>query len=131
MPQRLLTRRSIAFGAILLAAGCAARVDAPPRSVLFFNAQSGELDDPARGMIAEFVKDATAAPRLRVYVAGYADKIGTSEANRKLSAFRAQVVADALVERGIARERIVQRPRGETGADPGIESRRVELSLGI
>lgn len=126
-----LSRRGLVLGALLLAAaGCTMKADAPPKSVLFFNAFSADLDAPARGVIGEFAKDAKSVPSRPVVVLGYADKIGSTEANRMLSALRAQVVADALVEQGIDRSRIVQRPRGPTLSDPGIESRRVELELG-
>ena len=63
-------------------------------------------------------------------VSGYADRTGSTDANVKLSSTRAQVVADGLLAAGVAPARIVQQPHGAVGGDPGIESRRVELSLG-
>ena len=123
------------FAAALLAvsaAGCApkAPVDAPPQTVVFFIAQSVELDAEAQSVIRAFAADATSAPRRSVTVRGFADSAGTAGANQMLSALRAKVVADALVAQGIAPGRIRQRPRGSTGIDPGLESRRVELELG-
>ena len=123
----------LAAGALLsIAAACAplAPVDAPPKSVLFFTAFSADLDAPARNVIAEFARDAKSAPNRPVLVEGYADSVGSAASNRTLSLLRAQVVADALVAQGIDRSRIVLRPRGPTTADPGIESRRVELEVG-
>ncbi|MGI4951666.1 MAG: OmpA family protein [Janthinobacterium lividum] len=127
-------RRGLVLGAMLMAvaaAGCTRLfVDTPPKSVVFFNAFSAELDAPAQGVIREFATDARTAPTRRVTVLGYADAAGSPDANRMLSALRAKVVSDALVTQGIAPNRITQRPRGATDTDPGIESRRVEIELG-
>ena len=127
-------RRSLLLGAVLLAAataGCVRQpVDTPPKSVVFFTANSADLDAPARGVIREFVADAQTAPTRRVTVLGYADVAGSPEANRMLSALRAKIVADELVAGGIAPGRSSQRPRGAVpNSDPGIEARRVELEL--
>ena len=129
---RLASRRGLlAAGLLLGLAGCATRaVDAPPASVVFFNAWSADIDGPAQGVIAEFARDAKTAPNRPVLVKGFADRIGSDQANKALSQLRAQVVADALVKQGIDRTRIVQVARGATQADPGIESRRVDLELG-
>ena len=134
MPETVLrtpVRRGLVVAGLLLAvAGCAAKVDTPPAAVVFFNAWSSDLDAPARGVIAEFAKDAQTAPNRPVLVKGFADRIGSDQANRVLSQLRAQVVADALVGQGIATTRIVQVARGATQSDPGIESRRVDIELG-
>ncbi len=135
-----LSRRSLLVAAFLISlAGCVARqpiasqadpVDLPPRSVLFFNPVSADLDDAALKVIAAFAADAKTAPNRPIIVAGFADTAGTAQANRILSQLRAQVVADTLAADGVDRARITQRPRGATEGDPGIESRRVELRLG-
>lgn len=129
-----LVRRSLVTGVLLLAtvaAGCVRQpVDTPPKSVVFFNSFSADLDGPANGVIREFARDALTAPNRPITVLGYADAAGSPEANRMLSALRAKVVTDALVGQGIAANRITQRPRGATDTDPGIESRRVEIELG-
>ncbi len=122
--------RGLVMAGLLLAAGCVAKVDATPAAVVFFNAWSSDLDTPARGVIAEFAKDAKTAPNRPVLVKGFADRVGSDRANKVLSELRAQVVADALVAQGVAATRIVQVARGATQADPGIESRRVDIELG-
>ncbi|MBV8911861.1 MAG: OmpA family protein [Acetobacteraceae bacterium] len=124
-------RRALLVGAVLLLAGCV-----NPQSgggadyVLFFTAQSAALDHPATLILDTAAAEAKAEPGSRIIVAGYADRIGTPQANQILSRLRAQVVADALVERGVSRGRITLRPRGATGGDPGVESRRVEILIG-
>lgn len=128
---RTHARRGLFGVALLLAAvGCAPKLDLPPASVVFFNAWSSELDGPAQGVIAEFARDAKLAPGRPVLVRGFADRIGSDQANRVLSQLRAQVVADGLVAQGVSATRIVQVARGATQADPGIESRRVDIELG-
>lgn len=123
-------RRGLILGAVLLASGCALPGRGlTPGAVVFFNPFSAALDAPASNTIAQFAADAKAAPSQTVLVSGYADQAGSTDANIKLSSTRAQVVADALVAAGVARNRLVQQPHGSVGGDPGIESRRVELTL--
>lgn len=127
LPRRLL------LGAVLLgAAGCMlqAPIDAPPRSIVFFTALSADLDDQAHKVINAVAVDAVANPARSLLVQGFADKVGTPAANKTLSELRAQVVADALVAHGVNKQKITLRPRGATASDPGIESRRVDISFG-
>ena len=82
-------------------------------------------------MINTVAADAVANPNRTVLVQGYADAtVGSPTANRTLSQLRAQVVSDALAAHGVNPQKIVQRPRGPSNTDPGIESRRVEISFG-
>ena len=118
-------------GAVLFgtAACTLAPVDSPPASVVFFTAFSADLDDGAKGVIADAAETARASPTVRVVVQGYADAIGTPTSNMTLSLLRAQVVADGLVAKGVDRARITLRPRGSAQSDPGIESRRVDITF--
>jgi outer membrane protein OmpA-like peptidoglycan-associated protein len=127
------SRRVLLGGGLLLLAGCATGSESEQTSdfVLFFTAQSASLDAPAVGILDAAAAAARAAPHGRVIVAGYADRVGTPQANQILSRLRAQVVADGLVERGVDRARVRLRARGATGADPGVESRRVEILIGV
>ncbi len=130
-PRRLFLHAVVAGGALLGLAGCMTpSVDAPPASVIFFTALSASLDPEAQAAIVHIADDAKANPRVPVIVQGFADRIGSVAANQTLSELRAQVVADALVGQGVDRGRIVLRPRGATKSDPGVESRRVDVSFG-
>lgn len=124
-------RRTALLGALLLVfVSCAAPMrETTPSYVVFFTAFSADLDEPARQVINQAAQAAQASGNRIVRVEGYADSDGSTEANRILSRLRAQVVADALAERGIERSRIVLRPRGQQGGDPGVESRRVEINI--
>jgi len=64
----------------------------------------------------------------------HTDEAGTAEADRALSAARADAVVQWLVSRGIAEDRLVPRGYGSTlplrtapAADPSLQHRRVEL----
>jgi len=123
----------VALSALLLA-GLAACSTAPaeplgPTYVVFFTPFSADLGDAALGVIADAGQAAQAAPGHRIVVAGYADRVGSTEANQTLSKLRAQVVADRLAARGVDRGRIRLRPKGSVGGDPGVESRRVEIDI--
>lgn len=131
MFDRNQTRRGIIVaGALLLVAGCMSRaIDAPPASVVFFTNQSTDLDANARGVIAEVVADAKARPMARITVRGFADTSVATPAIATLGQRRADAATEALVAQGVARNRITQVPRGGAQADPGIESRRVDIEL--
>jgi len=84
----------------------------------------------ARSLIAEAAQRASAEPAAQVTVAGYTDSAGSPPADVALSQQRAQVVADALIADGVAANRIARTGRGQTGGDPGVASRRVEITIG-
>jgi outer membrane protein OmpA-like peptidoglycan-associated protein len=64
-----------------------------------------------------------------VSVLGYTDSAGRPQDDVLLSQHRAQNVADALVADGVAAGRITRQGRGQTGEDPGVASRRVEIDI--
>lgn len=74
------------------------------------------------------------APALKIEVGGHTDNVGAAEANQKLSEARAQSVAAALGQRGIAANRLAAKGYGQSApvADNRSEegrarNRRVEL----
>jgi outer membrane protein OmpA-like peptidoglycan-associated protein len=69
------------------------------------------------------------APQTPVLVTGYASPPGSSEANELLSRLRARMVADAMIERGVAPARIRIIGRGPTPGMEALESRRVEVRI--
>jgi outer membrane protein OmpA-like peptidoglycan-associated protein len=75
-------------------------------------------------------------PQRRVVIEGFTDSIGSESSNQKLSERRANAVRTALVDAGIARQRIDTRGYGEeypiagNGSDSGRQlNRRVEIVL--
>ena len=98
--------------------------------LVYFQERSAQLDAPARSLIAEAAQRANADPTAPVTVAGYTDSAGSPPADVLLSQQRAQTVADALTADGVASNRLIRKGRGQTGGDPGIASRRVEITIG-
>jgi outer membrane protein OmpA-like peptidoglycan-associated protein len=96
---------------------------------VFFEAWSAAIDPAAQQGLARVAEIAKSNPRLPILVIGYADPQGTRQANVILSRLRAQVVADELVELGVARSRIRILYRGPTPGFESLESRRVEVRV--
>ncbi len=97
---------------------------------VYFQERSAQLDDQARGLVAEAARRANDQPGVPVEVIGYTDSAGSPPADFVLSKQRAQTVADALAADGVAESRLVRIGRGQTGGEPGLASRRVEISIG-
>jgi len=100
-----------------------------PRYAVFFPERSAQLDAAAQDVVARVAERARANPEARVRVVGYTDSAGSSQADVALSQQRAQAVADALAADGVAAGRMVRAGRGQSGEDPGVASRRVEISM--
>lgn len=90
-------------------------------------AESGKTLDDAASVLK-------AAPALSIIVGGHTDNVGTPETNLKLSDERAKAVMAALIQRGIAADRLTAKGFGQTQpvADNRTEegrgkNRRVEL----
>ncbi len=82
------------------------------------------------------VAQLNADPTLRVQIDGHSDRNGSANYNDELSRERAEAVADALVRRGIDRNRISSRGRGArapiaagTDAASLARNRRVEVHV--
>ena len=101
----------------------------PPIYVVFFTERSAVLEPAAVDVVAQAAAAAKSAPGRFVLVRGYTDSAGSKPDDVTLSRDRARHVADGLVADGVDASRITQQGRGQTGDDPGVESRRVEISL--
>lgn len=66
--------------------------------------------EPALERLAQFMSE---YPDRRILIEGHTDSTGSEEYNRMLSAERADAVRDALLERGVAADRIETRGLGE------------------
>ena len=100
-----------------------------PDFIVYFQERSATVDTIAEPIIAHAASRANAMPDTVVTVYGYTDSAASPRADLLLSQQRAQHVADALVANGVAPSRIVRQGRGQTGDDPGVESRRVEIDV--
>ncbi len=117
---------------LLVLAACTPPAGGPaqlPAYTVFFSEHSSTLEPQAVDVIAQAASAAKAAPGARVMVLGYTDSAGSKPDDVVLSRQRAQRVADALGADGVPAGRIAQQGRGQTGQDPGVESRRVDITL--
>ncbi len=100
--------------------------------VLFFQEWSAQFDSSARALIEAVAKNAKAHPDAAITVTGYADPLGSARANSLVSALRAELVVDALVDSGIDAKRITQSAKGGTDyVMSAIESRRVTITVDV
>jgi outer membrane protein OmpA-like peptidoglycan-associated protein len=100
-----------------------------PDYIIFFQQRSATIDPVAAPIIVRAAEKAVSMPDASVIVYGYTDSAANLQADVLLSQQRAQHVADALVADGVSSGRIVRRGRGQTGGDPGVASRRVEIDV--
>lgn len=74
---------------------------------LTFQTGSATLDiEASKGQLANMVEILKAFPVVKLKVGGYTDNTGSAEANKKISQQRADAVVAALVEAGVAKERL-------------------------
>ena len=114
----------------LVVSACSLYSSSNPPYLVYFQERSAQLDPEARGLIVLAATRAKDEPTAAVNVIGYTDSAGSPPADILLSQQRAQVVADALVANGVAANRLKRIGRGQTGSDPGVASRRVEITIG-
>lgn len=119
------------YGALL------AQQPARPRSfTVQFEPNGNRLAAGADAVVAEMRSALAALPAAEVVVTGHTDRVGSVEANDRLSLARAEAVRDLLVAAGVARNAITAVGRGErepavTTADEVAEARnrRVEIKI--
>jgi len=99
-----------------------------------FKVGSAKLQKTARTQLNAIVEYANRVPDANFEIFGYTDSTGSLELNMKLSLVRAELVANYLINKGVAAERIITKGMGPENpiADNATESgrrenRRVEL----
>jgi outer membrane protein OmpA-like peptidoglycan-associated protein len=120
-----------AYGSLL------AQQPARPRTfVVQFESNGNRLAVGADAVLAEMRTALAALPAAEVVITGYTDRLGSVEANDRLSLARAEAVRDLLVAGGLARGAISVAGRGEREpvvptADEMAEARnrRVEIKI--
>lgn len=82
---------------------------------MFFKINSAVIRPEETGKVDELAAYLQKHPAAKVTLTGYADvQTGNPRINKTLSAKRAQAVADALTEKGIAADRITVDSKGDT-----------------
>jgi outer membrane protein OmpA-like peptidoglycan-associated protein len=118
------------LSAMLLLTACAIFAPSGPPYMVYFTERSARLDSKGQDVVALVARRASETPAAQVKVIGYTDSAGSPAADVLLSRQRAQAVSDALAADGVATTRIVRVGAGQTNEDPGIASRRVEITVG-
>jgi outer membrane protein OmpA-like peptidoglycan-associated protein len=104
--------------------------EAKARYVVFFTPWSSRLEAGGHAVVASAAHHIVRDGHVRVTVIGYSDPNGRDEDNKKLSAERAHVVADALASNGVDKNLIEMRSVGSVGyvAEP-LEARRAVITV--
>lgn len=119
------------FGATL-----AARPARPSQYVLYFEAGGNVLTQESQAALIAIRKEVSERAAAEVMVVGHTDRVGTADANDRLSLKRAQGIRELLVESGVAVEKLEVVGRGER--DPLVltadevdepRNRRVEINV--
>lgn len=94
----------------------------------YFASGKAELAAGANEALAAVVTGAAGGKK--VLVSGFHDASGDPAKNAELAKSRAFAVRDALVQLGVAQDRIeLNKPEETTAAGPAAQARRVEVSL--
>lgn len=104
-----------------------------PYTDILFKSNSSQLDAKATAELDLLVLTLLTNPSMKVRLAGHADEGGTASYHKQVSKLRAQVVADYLMEKGIAKKRISLKSYGSSrpldGTGTPEKNRRVEINL--
>jgi OmpA-OmpF porin, OOP family len=101
-----------------------------------FDRASDRLSKSSGATITKLAKIANECPKTRVEISGHTDSEGIPERNQPLSERRATAVAAALIEAGVAADRLsaegygAERPIADnSSADGRAKNRRIEFSV--
>jgi general secretion pathway protein A len=104
--------------------------------VIPFGYNSNEVPESAYGSLAKCARIMMQSPSIMMVIKGYSDNAGSGTYNKKLSAFRANIVKSYLVGQGITPSRITAVGIGEkkplkpnTTREGRRANRRVEIEL--
>jgi outer membrane protein OmpA-like peptidoglycan-associated protein len=84
------------------------------RNAIIFNSGSATLSDESSAPLDELAGDLSICPNAIVHVEGHTDADGAEDVNLALSVARAESVVEALIDRGVAVERLYAEGYGET-----------------
>lgn len=103
---------------------------------LTFATTSSQLTPEATQAVGDLASVLKAYPNARIQISGYTDNTGTPQANQALSLDRANSVRDALINDGVAADRITAQGFGQNNpiasndTDAGkAQNRRIEVAV--
>lgn len=101
-----------------------------PLATIYFESGSADLPDEAGGAIQTLKEKALEHPGKRILISGFHDPVGDPMKNAELAKARADAVREALIEAGIAEDRIyLRKPEEIPGTEDMQEARRVDIHL--
>jgi len=126
-----MSLRSLPFLCLFALGGCAWFSDSQTFSV-YFEPYSSDLDQQAQATIRSAASFARSHPLQMVSVAGFSAPPDPKRDVDGLSAKRADVVKQALVDDGLAEQRVMTVANGITDPKslPTLAVRRVDISIG-
>jgi outer membrane protein OmpA-like peptidoglycan-associated protein len=128
-----LALAGVLAGGIASADTPSAQIDVDAITDVTFAFDSSTLPFSAELKLNRVIDRAKERPESRIILGGYTDPIGTEPYNVGLAIRRAEAVRDALIDRGIDRQRIVVEVFAEHGqrAAGYPANRRVDIGLSI
>lgn len=101
-----------------------------PVDVVDFDYASADLSSTAQAQIQRSIEFLAKHPADRIVLEGHTDRSGTLAFNEDLATLRAVRVRDALIDAGIAPDRVVVAVFADQQADPGVNfyDRRVVMT---
>lgn len=103
---------------------------------IFYETNKFNLDRSSTGELERLFLFMAQNPQIRVEISGHTDNVGTAQYNKTLSENRAKAVADYLIGKGIAPERIeakgygFEKPVADNQSEEGrARNRRTELKI--
>jgi outer membrane protein OmpA-like peptidoglycan-associated protein len=84
------------------------------RNAILFAAGKATLTDGSKGALDAIAQDLAICPDAIVHVQGHTDADGAADVNLVLSVTRAEAVVNALIERGVALDRLYAEGYGES-----------------
>jgi hypothetical protein len=101
-----------------------------PLAAIYFESGSADMPDEAGGAIQTLKEKATDHPEKLILISGYHDPSGDPVKNAELAKARANAVREALIEAGIAEDRVhLLKPEEIPGTEDMQEARRVDIRL--
>jgi len=106
------------------------------QSAILFDVDKAALKEDAKTELADLARVLKDYPDTVLVIEGHTDSTGSADHNKKLSAARAQTVADILAADGVERERLTRKGLGEdkpiqtnATAEGRAQNRRVEVHI--
>ena len=105
-------------------------IETVPSAIIFFVVDNYEVSQDARNLLSDVIRYLKTHKNAKAIVSGFHDPTGNVNYNKELSKNRALAVEQALLQGGIASDRVsLERPVPSTERGNKADVRRVEVSI--